>query len=125
LAQFFSDVFVGVLIAGFVSWVLAKSKKYSAYISADAEYKDDSPLCLSFSVVNDGKEIFKTDEIYWHVFIEGLVSIDSVSGNNVQPDQLEVMIDNRLFHHFRALLNMPSFPGRPAELFNITIRPLC
>jgi hypothetical protein len=118
LPNFFSDLLVGVLIAGFVSWLLSRTKKVAARVTAQASPIDESTLNLGFSVQNTGRVSFRADEIYWHVFVDDKLDVREVEGT---LDQLETPLVGRVFKHYRGLLKSPAFVGRGTALFSLKV----
>lgn len=120
--NFFSDLFVGILVGGFISWALARSKRYDAQVTVDVSNTEKSDTRLQFSLKNIGQETFGSDEVYWHIFVDGDTEIIKLTYFGEKPGQLDTNLFNKRFHHFRDLLKKPTFPGRSTDLFYVTVR---
>lgn len=115
--NFFSDFFVGILIAGLVSWLLSRSKRVSAKISVDASPVDKSIFLLGFSIENNGRVSFNSDEIYWHVFIDGnLDMVGDLSCTVTRP------AEDGYHTYSEDLLRRPLFPGRTTNVLTVRVR---
>ncbi|NMC63064.1 MAG: hypothetical protein GYA55_07835, partial [SAR324 cluster bacterium] len=79
LPNFFSDFFVGVIIAGLLSQYLPLIKKPD--IKIIGKYFCDSTTNnkpkLAFSIKNTGNVNFKEKEVFWHLYIKKDIAIRS------------------------------------------------
>lgn len=120
LANFASDFLVGIVIVGVISAILKKAKKIEAKVTARLEKENDSRFKLIFALLNTGKTQFKTQEIYYHIYIPSSLS---PSEYGEETTSTFVKTEEGGYIIFTGLLASPCFPGRSTALIDLRITP--
>lgn len=120
LANFASDFLVGIVIVGVIAAILKKAKKIEAKVTARLEKGSDSRFKLLFALINSGKTHFKTQEVYYHVYVAS-----SLSPSEYREETTKTFIKTEEGGYvvFTGLLATPCFPGRSTALFDLLINP--
>ncbi len=119
--NFFSDLFVGIAIAGFISWFLARSRKVAAEIIAIAKNPRGLELELEIAVQNTGRVSFNPQEVYSHLYLDKNLYILKVNGRPQQQGEFE-KDETGSFYYNRYMLPLPVFPSRSTTLFTLLVR---
>ena len=116
--NFCSDLIVGTIIAGLVSWIYQRTRRADGKVVAMAVSSEQSTAQLSFSLRNTGGRVLEKDHVYYHVFINANLDPKASNSELCKPDAI---IDGRTFIHFRGANNGPAFAGRDYHLFDAAL----
>ena len=119
-----ANFIVGVVIVGFISWVRARSKKIEARIFVDIVHLSETEYLLVSHLRNTGKVAFKSDEIYWNLFVDSELQLEEIMVPEAEPNfaQTGIKIQDKLFHRFASLCSSPVFPGRQVEPIGLRVK---
>jgi len=81
-ASLSADLLVGIVLAGLISWVIAKAKRPNAVIVVRPKKVDDSTMRVEISIRNTGRVSFKSEEIYYHVLVNSSLSPRELDGQS-------------------------------------------
>lgn len=117
-ANFASDFLVGIVIVWAISVIVRKAKKIEAKVTARLEKESDSSYKIVFALKNSGKTNFKTQEVYYHIFVPA-----SLSPNERGDETTRTLVETAEsgYFDFVGLLDKPCFPGRSTELCTLQI----
>jgi len=107
---------VAAVLVPFLLWfVRSKTQKPGVEVVAQLLVGDDE---LHFSIVNTGRISFRTDEIFWKVYVDAL---------NLPPRVLVMYahtenIDGKTFWVYEKKLTDPLFSGISMGLFSIFLK---
>ena len=117
-ANFVADLLVGIVIAGAISWLIAKSKKIDATVTGHLRAAGPD-FELRLSLRNTGKVSFKSQEIYFHILVNNTLGPTEREGKTIRspatPGDTE-------YSDFGGLLERPLFPGRTTDLCTLRLK---
>ena len=117
--NFWADLVVGIVIAGGISWILAKSKKINASVSGRLRKVGPTEFELQLSIKNSGKVNFKENEIFAHILVNNVLVPTILQGN---ARQSPVTLLEKPYSDFVYLMPLPCFPDRMTDLFSIRLQ---
>lgn len=118
-SSFWADLIVGVVIAGLISWVLAKRRKISASVWGTRRQLAPNDFELQLGIRNSGKVNFRENEIYAHVLVNNTLVPSVMVGT---PRSAPVTIATKAYTDFVILVPIPCFPDRTTDVFSIRLK---
>ncbi len=117
--NFWADLVVGIVIAGGISWVLAKSKKIDASVSGTLRKISPTEFELQLAIKNSGKVNFKENEIFAHILVNNVLVPTILQGN---PRPAPATLFQKSYSDFVYLMPLPCFPDRMTDLLSIRLQ---
>jgi hypothetical protein len=117
-ASLSADLLVGIVLAGFISWVIAMAKRPNAVIVVSPKKISDTKLNLEISIRNIGKISFKSEEIYYHVIVNDALSPKELEGQSATTN---MNIFDKQYTNFKGIMKAPCFVGRGTNVSILTV----
>jgi hypothetical protein len=131
----FSDLIAGILVVAALNWLWRKVDRAKIQISVEiesaAKWAESSLTGLSFVLWNSGRLAFAAQEIYFHIFIDPDIQVNTKTmarSANVFAEEVvpgtPSELEPRIFTHLQGDLMTPIFPGSDQVLLLIASVPL-
>jgi hypothetical protein len=125
-ANLAANFIVGILLAGFISWLLQKRQRVAAMVDAVILTRSEAVVKLQLAIVNSGNVAFGGNEVFCHIYVgPGLQVLHNAFGGTATDPEItkESLPDGRSSTHYRMMLTAPVFPDVPTGFMTLDVAP--
>ncbi len=132
LANLISDLVVGVLLVLIFTWFWSRFTRPRAKVIGHLYQLEQDRVGVSFKIENNGRDSFRAQEIYWHVYIDSAIPLlkdypkENLPAQSVigvlNPSPAEnPLVDDKPFRKYVGILQQPIFPFSHVPIFTVVV----